>query len=49
MGTHYYILPDGRRAENMKEGCEMMQIGRRGFRALVKKGTIKKGTIKKEQ
>jgi hypothetical protein len=42
--THYYILPDGRIAENMKEACEMMGINRRSFQNLVKKETITKHT-----
>ena len=42
MKTHYYILPDGSRADNMKDGCESMDINRRSFQNLVKKEIIKK-------
>jgi len=42
MNKHYYILPDGSRADNMKEGCEAMGINRRSFQNLVKKQVIKK-------
>lgn len=41
-GGHYYILPDGSTAANMKEGAN--KLGKSGtvFAALVKKGIIKK-------
>ena len=42
MKTHIYIIPDGRRANNMKEGCEMMGIQSESFRKLVRRGDIKK-------
>jgi len=42
--THYYLLPDKRTAENMKQACEMMDLGPQGFRALVRKGVVKKIT-----
>ena len=42
MNTHYYILPDGNRADNMKDGCEAMGINRRSFQNLVKKQIVKK-------
>ena len=44
MKNHYYLLPDGTRAENMKEACEMMHIRTGLFKRLVKSGDI----IKKE-
>ena len=40
--THYYILPDGTRAENMKEGHKMLGKSGTVFAKLVKKGIIKK-------
>lgn len=40
--THYYVLPDGQMATNMKEACIIMKLGPRGFRALVRNGIIKK-------
>ena len=40
-----YVLPDGRRAENMKQGCEMMNIQSESFRRLVKRGVIRKEFI----
>jgi len=42
--THYYLLPDGRTADNMKLACEMMSLGAKGFRALIRKGVVKKIT-----
>lgn len=41
---HYYLLPDKRTAQNMKQACEMMNLGPQGFRALVRKGVVKKVT-----
>jgi hypothetical protein len=40
--SHYYILPDGTRAENMKEACQMMHIYGGLFRRLLKHGEIKR-------
>ena len=46
---HYYLLPDKRTAENMKQACEMMNLGPQGFRALVRKGVVKKVTTSKTE
>ncbi|MFK5856477.1 MAG: hypothetical protein QM503_10130 [Bacteroidota bacterium] len=46
---HYYLLPDKRTARNMKEACEMMELGPQGFRALVRKGVVKKVTTSKTE
>jgi hypothetical protein len=40
--SHFYELPDGRKALNMLEGCRMIGKGTDAFRSLVKKGIIKK-------
>ena len=40
----YYILPDGRRAENRKEAKEMLNIGNSLFRSLRKVNLIKRIT-----
>ena len=37
-----YTLPNGKIAENMKEGCNIMNITSHSFRRLVKKEIIKK-------
>ena len=42
MNTHYYILPDGSRAENMKEACKSLGVGSRFFKTLIKRGLVKK-------
>jgi len=47
--THYYLLPDERIAPSMKEACEIMDLGPRGFRALVRKGVVKKITTSKTE
>ncbi len=40
--NHYYILPNGERANSMKEARDKMNLGSQGFRALVRKGIVKK-------
>lgn len=40
MKTHYYILPDGKRVENMKEGCTTLGISSEKFRAKVRTSEI---------
>jgi hypothetical protein len=47
--NHYYLLPDGRTADNMKQACEMMGMGAQGFRALIRKGVVKKITSETER
>ncbi len=42
MNKHYYILPDGYIAHNMKEGKLRLGIGSDAFRSLVRKEIIKK-------
>jgi len=44
--NHYYILPDGSRAETMKEGHTKLGIGSTAFRNLLRKGVVKKIEIK---
>lgn len=40
--THYYILPDGTRAENMKEACDKLKCGSSFFKTLLKRNMVKK-------
>jgi len=40
----YYLLPDGTRADNMKDARTKLGLGTQGFRALVRKGIVKKIT-----
>ena len=47
MKQQRYLLPDGRTAANMKEGCEMLGVTSRVFRALIKKEEITKTIISK--
>jgi len=42
MNTHYYILPDGRRANSMREVKEMLGIPPKLFREMRKHNLIKK-------
>ena len=46
--SHYYLLPDGQKAENMREAREKMGLGVQGFRALVRREIVKKITITSE-
>ncbi len=40
--AHIYVLPDGKRANNMKEARSLMGLSATAFRSLVKKGTVTK-------
>ena len=42
--NHYYIMPDGSTASNMKDGKLKIGKGSDAFRSLVRKGIIKKVT-----
>jgi len=42
---HYYILPDGRKAENMKEAKFILGITGHQFRGMIKGGEIIKVLI----
>lgn len=44
----YYLLPDGRTADNMRDARNMMGLGVQGFRALVRNGKVKKVMITTE-
>ncbi|MRT91660.1 hypothetical protein [Ancylomarina sp. 16SWW S1-10-2] len=37
---HYYLLPGGKRAENMKQARIFMEIGKHAFRNAVKCGEV---------
>ena len=45
MNTHYYILPDGRRAEDLYEAAILLGTSKRQARKLVKRGQIEKVLI----
>ena len=38
--AHYYVLPNGEKADNMKAARTILGIGTHKFRALVKMGTV---------
>ena len=40
--AHIYVLPDGKRAHNMKEARTLMGLSAIAFRSLVRKGTVVK-------
>ena len=40
--THIYVLPDGKRAKNMKEARSQMGLSATAFRSLVRKGIVAK-------
>lgn len=42
--SHYYILPDGGIASNMKEARELMGLSSTAFKSLVRKGIVIKHT-----
>ncbi|MBK3518910.1 hypothetical protein [Carboxylicivirga marina] len=42
---HYYLLPDGTKVDNMKDGCAHLGKASNTFKDLVKRGTIKKITV----
>lgn len=43
---HYYILPNGTKVSNMKEGHTKLGIGSSAFRNLVRKGIVNKIEVK---
>ena len=43
--THYYLLPDGTKVDNMKDGCEYLNISSEKFRAKVRGLEIKRINI----
>ena len=40
--THIYVLPDGKKAKNMKEARSLMGLSATAFRSLVRKGIVAK-------
>ncbi len=40
--AHTYVLPDGKRAQNMKEARKLLGLSATAFRSLVRKGTVTK-------
>jgi hypothetical protein len=44
--SHYYILPNGRKVNDMKEGHTELGVGSTAFRNLVKKGIVNKIKVK---
>ena len=40
--AHIYVLPDGKRAANMKEARKLLGLSTTAFRSLVRKGTVAK-------
>ena len=40
--THYYILPDGSRAEKIREAADMLGVSPHKIRKLVRRGQIEK-------
>ena len=40
--AHIYVLPDGKRAKNMKEARSLMGLSATAFRSLVRKGIVAK-------
>jgi hypothetical protein len=42
MNTHYYQLPDGRKADNMKEACELLNIPKSMFKRMRQHNLIKR-------
>ena len=40
--AHIYVLPDGKRVNNMKKAREILGLSATAFRSLVKKGTVLK-------
>ena len=39
---HYYILPDGSKAKNMKEAIQILKITKHVFKVLRKNNLVKK-------
>ncbi len=42
--AHFYKLPDGRQASNMKEARELLGLSSTAFKSLVRKGIVIKHT-----
>lgn len=42
--AHFYKLPDGRTASNMKEARELLGLSSTAFKSLVRKGIVIKQT-----
>jgi len=40
MNNHYYLLPNGTKVDNMKDGCNALSISSEKFRAKVRGGEI---------
>lgn len=40
--AHIYVLPDGKRANNMKEARTLMGLSATAFKSLVRKGIVVK-------
>ena len=40
--THIYVLPDGKKVNNMKEARSQMGLSATAFRSLVRKGIVAK-------
>ena len=43
--AHFYKLPDGRTASNMKEARELLGLSSTAFKSLVRKGIVVKHSL----